>query len=253
MVPSRVPDANDMAAEVYSPSRLPAHAGGFLGKRTSNTEPSFGFGFGLGGKRHVTSISDGPDPASFLKRRRLHELNGEALPVDHEHAERDASRVKRSRLHGSAAAEDDRPGENAQLDVPVFSQRQVHLLEQRKEAEQAREREQWALERATMEQGLKLLSDQLANAQGQVAQQHGELERVNDENRILKQAVRKQHHNMEKQQVEQAQKHRAELEALVNVGGERIRRLEHDNFILRAHFEQMATPHTDVRPPQWGT
>ena len=90
------------------------------------------------------------------------------------------------------------------------------------------------------------------------AQQGAELAKVNEENRILKQAVRVQHGQAEKLRGEIEQKHRGEIEAFINAGmqaAEHIRRLEQTNYALRAHLEQMAPSHsTDISGgPRWGT
>ena len=101
-------------------------------------------------------------------------------------------------------------------------------------------------------------TDELEQLRSLSAQRDAELTKVNEENRILKQAVRVQHGQAEKLRGEIEQKHRNDIQAFINAGmqaAEHIRRLEQTNYALRAHLEQMAPPHsTDMSGgPRWGT
>mmetsp|Transcript_5115 Transcript_5115/g.11289 ORF Transcript_5115/g.11289 Transcript_5115/m.11289 type:complete len:112 (+) Transcript_5115:523-858(+) len=109
-------------------------------------------------------------------------------------------------------------------------------------------------------------TDELEALRSLSAQQGTELAKVNEENRILKQAVRVQHGQTEKLRGEIEHrvrgeiehKHRSEIEGFQNLGmhaAEHIRRLEATNYALRTHLEQMAPSHaTDMgNGPRWGT
>lgn len=186
-----------------------------------------------------------PNSASHhnQKRRRLHELNMD--PADlFENERSDSSRVKRSRVQQD---------QDENMDIPVYSRRQVQFIEHHKDSEMNRMRQEMEQHCRQKLEEAKQKYDEIENARQSSEQ---ELGRLREENRILKQAVRLQHNNSEKIRGEIEAKARNEIQAIVNAGvqaAEHIRRLEQANYVLRAHLEQM-NAHTDVNVlPRWGT
>eukprot|EP00613_Pedinella_sp_CCMP2098_P007804 CAMPEP_0171676174 /NCGR_PEP_ID=MMETSP0990-20121206/54266_1 /TAXON_ID=483369 /ORGANISM="non described non described, Strain CCMP2098" /LENGTH=199 /DNA_ID=CAMNT_0012262281 /DNA_START=27 /DNA_END=626 /DNA_ORIENTATION=+ len=160
------------------------------------------------------------------------------------------TRSKRNRVQGQATAEEEN------IDVPMYTPRHMMQLEQGKNAEMQRVRDEVQQYVAQKDQEVAASLVELEALRGHVTAQQGEVGRISNENRILKQGVRIQQQAAERCRAEVDERLGQERATFMQVGAqaaEHIRQLETQNYALRVQLEQMAPASvTSEGMPRWG-
>jgi chromosome segregation ATPase len=199
------------------------------------------------GKRLSTDYCEDPSLPSHMiqKRRRFQDLNlsPENVLVD----EREVGfRQKRCRQEG----------DDENFDVPRYTARQMGELEQTKNQEIESLKAQMQQYMTEKEQELAQKQEETSQLHNQIEQGKAELERLNQENSVLKHGIRIQQGQVINAQAECEAKYFQERESLVKMGveaAEHIRRLEAANYSLRVQLEQMAPSSSEMpSTPRWG-
>lgn len=174
--------------------------------------------------------------AHSLKRRRFSDQNGNMSPE-----------VDPSALGAVACAKRYRHADENR-DVPVYSQRQLEFLEQRKDAETHKLRHEFEEHVAKKDAEQLRASQEHGKLLELFAALRAEFDKASSENAVLKRAVSIQH---KKQTSADAQLH-AFVEAGTRAAAY-VKQLEQTNYALRAHLSQMSgsAPGNafDGRPP----
>lgn len=185
------------------------------------------------------SMMEPADPSQLAalqlqKRRRLQELN---LVHQELVEQREMGKAKRCRIPGAAAAEEEN------VDIPMYSTRQMQQFEGMKNAEMERLREEAQRYVAGKDEELRAKTEEAQLLLAAATAQKGEIDRLQHENGILKQGVRIQSAAVERVRGEGEERHASEREAFGRAAlqaAEHIRRLEQANYALRVQLEQMA-------------
>jgi len=184
------------------------------------------------------------------------------------------SRSKRNRVQGQATAEEenidvpvrtffmpvpyeDRPPPLTYPHLPqMYTPRHMMQLEHGKNAEMQRVRDEVQQYVAQKDQEVAASLVELEALRGHVTAQQGEVGRISNENRILKQGVRIQQQAAERCRAEVDERLGQERATFMQVGAqaaEHIRQLETQNYALRVQLEQMAPASvTSEGMPRWG-